>query len=89
MNTGWLDLDIRKSACLEVPKPMESIEECAPRLGYIPPNPDWRRDSLTTFHAFDFATHQIRTVEPGFLFTKSSADVSQDLLVLISSGTSR
>ncbi|KAF8601731.1 hypothetical protein BDV93DRAFT_584780 [Ceratobasidium sp. AG-I] len=81
----WLYLDIPRPYNLEIPEPFESMTDYVPRLGYIPP--EFEQDdssSFSTFYGFDLATHKARVLEPGFRFSKSSADVSQDLLVLIS-----
>lgn len=66
------------------PEPFGSLLRYIPQYGYMDLDPNWNVYPLTTFCAFDLATHQMRDIEPGVPFLESSADVRQDLLVLIS-----
>ncbi|KAF8601739.1 hypothetical protein BDV93DRAFT_509793 [Ceratobasidium sp. AG-I] len=81
----WLYLGISDPNRLEFPQPLESMIEYIPRLGYISASLGLGASPSAIFRAFDLATHQARTIEPGVEFFKSSVDVSQNLLVLISS----
>ena len=79
----WLYLNISEPRHLEFPPSLETMEFYAPRLGYIPrPINSFRSPGI--FRAFDIATHQMRILNLDTSFAKSSVDVSQDLLVLIS-----
>lgn len=72
-------MNISEPYKLELSPAIERTAEYDPRLGYIR-----FQNSETQFHGFDFATHRMRTIELGTQFSSSKADISQDLVVMIS-----